>query len=226
MAVVWSLGERLYIVGHATVRLPWSLLDGLPLLDQVIPARIALYTALVCAVIVAIWVARGAAPPAARWGLGILAAFLLIPDSGVVAPATNIAFFNQRVSQPAFFTTDLYRKYLTPGELVLPIPYAENGLSMLWQARTGMYFRMASGYFGTVPPFYASQAIVPQLVANSPGPKAPEQLASMLVSRHIGAIIAEPREVGPWRPVIADLHLKPIAVGGVLLYRVPERALG
>ena len=226
MAVVWSLGARLYIVGHATVRLPWSLLDGLPLLDQVIPARIALYTALVCAVIVAIWVGRGAAPPAARWGLGILAAFLIIPASGVVAPGTNISFFNQRVSEPAFFTTDLYRKYLTPGELVLPIPYAENGLSMLWQARTGMYFRMASGYFGTVPPFYASQAIVPQLKADIPGPNAPQELESMLVSRHIGAIVAEPREVATWGPVIAKLRLKPLAVGGVLLYRVPETGLG
>jgi hypothetical protein len=226
VAVVWSLGSRLYIVGHATVRLPWWLLDDLPLLDQVIPARIALYTALVCAVIVAIWVARGAAPPAARWGLGVLAAFLIIPASGVVAPGTNISFFNQRISEPAFFTTDLYRKYLTPGEVVLPIPYAENGLSMLWQARTGMYFRMASGYFGTVPPFYASEAIVPQLRADTPGPNAPQDLESMLVSRHIGAIVAEPREVATWGQVIAKLHLKPVAVGGVLFYRVPERALG
>ena len=222
VAVVWSLGERLYIGGHPAIRLPWSLLDGLPVLDQVIPVRIAVYTALICAVIVAIWVARGAGTPAVRWGLAILAAVLVIPDTGAVAPGTDVLLLSQPVSQPAFFTTDLYRRYLHRGELVLPIPYAENGPSMLWQGTTGMYFRLASGYFGTVPASYASEPIVPQLVANAPGPSAPEQLGAMLVSRRIGAIVAEPSEIGPWRQVIAELHLKPVAIGGVLLYPVPD----
>jgi hypothetical protein len=222
VAVVWSLGARLYVGGDSTVRLPWSLFDRLPLFDQVIPARIALYTALVSAVIVAIWLAQATVPRAARWGLAILAVVLLIPDSGAVGPGTDISVFNQRLALPAFFTTDLYRRYLYSGELVLPIPYSENGVSALWQANTRMYFRLASGYFGAIPPSYESEPIVWQLVAQTPGPNAPEQLRAMLVDKRIGAIVADPSQIGPWRHVIAELHLKPLAVGGVLLYRVPQ----
>ena len=222
VAAVWSLGVRLYIAGNPTVRLPWSLLDGLPLFDQVIPARIALYTALVSAVIVSIWLARGAGAPAARWGLALLSAAFLIPNTGALAPGTDISLFSQRVPEPAFFTTDLYRHYLRSGEIVLPLPYAAGGLSMLWQARTSMYFRLASGYFGTVPPSYADEPIVPQLMANRPGPRAPEQLRAMLVGRRIGAIAADPGVIGPWLHVLAELHLRAVAVGGILLYRLPE----
>ena len=53
---------------------------------------------------------------------------------------------------PPFFTSGSYRKYLSPGETVIALPYWMLGNSMLWQAQTDMYFRMAGAWTGP-PPF-------------------------------------------------------------------------
>jgi hypothetical protein len=222
VAVVWSLGDRLYIAGHPTIHLPWSLLQRLPLFNQLLPARIVMFVALVCALIVAMWLAMQEAGKARRWCLALVAVVFLLPNTAVRYLGTTATAFHARLTEPSFFADGLYRRELRPGETVLPIPFGQAGLSMLWQARTGMYFRMASGYFGPPPPNFAGDPIVPQLLSNAPGPAAPAELRSFIVRRNVTAVIADSADAGPWPPVLAKLGLRPILMGAVLLYRIPR----
>ena len=220
VAVLWSLGDRLYIAGHPTIRLPWSLFGRLPLLNQLLPNRIAVYVALACAVIVACWLSGPGTGSPWRWALSLLAVVFLVPNTGVQYMGTTATAFHARISEPSFFG-DVYRRYLHPGEIVLPIPYGPAGRSMLWQARTGMYFRMASGNIAIQPSSYASDPIVVQLLANTPAPGAPAELRSFIVRRRVTAAVVDFRQAGAWPRVLSRLGLQPLSVGGVLLYRIP-----
>jgi hypothetical protein len=218
VAIVWSLGDRLTIAGHPTIRLPWWVLSKLPFLDQLLPVRVSVYVTLICAVIVALWLSADGGRRWHRWALALVAVALLIPNAAI---RTYAPLYQAPISAPRFFTTDAYRQYLRRGETVLPIPYAWTGLSMLWQARTRMYFRLASGYFGPAPPSYAREPLLPELIANSPGPDAGAQLRSFVVRRRVSAVVVDNSQSGPWAAVLTRLHLRGVSVGGVTVYRVP-----
>jgi hypothetical protein len=218
VAVVWSLGTYLYIDGHQTIELPWNLIAHLRLLNEILPSRIGLYIFLACAVIVAVWVAAPRSSRVRRWTLGLLAVAFLIP---------NTSYYNQALGVPAFFTTPLYRHYLRPNEVVLPIPFGTVGPGLLWQAETKMYFRLASGNF-YVPVDYGRNPFAQQ--ALGPGPSPPPSTASeaflrvFIIDYHVAAIVVDAAQPGGWPAVIARLGLTPVQVGGVLLYPVvPSR---
>ncbi|HWF34886.1 MAG TPA: hypothetical protein VG295_05930 [Solirubrobacteraceae bacterium] len=214
VAVVWSLGYVLNIDGHGTIPLPFKLFSHVRGFEEVIPVRIGVYVFLVCAVIVALWLAEPGSSRLRRWPLALLAVIFLFPNA-------NAGYFDQTLPDPAFFKTNLYRQYLHPDEVVLPIPYGVAGPGLLWQARTGMYFRYASGGF-YVPPNYGLNPFVQQALTGQPALK-PTVLAlrSFLAEHHVGAIVAEADQAGVWPRVLARLGLSGIPVGGVLLYRVP-----
>src|SRR5205807_1669551 len=79
-----------------------------------------------------------------------------------LVPNTTGGLWLSRESNPAFFTTHQYRSVLTRGETVLVLPFGQLGNSMLWQAETGMWFRMAGGYLSPVyPADYETVPLVP-----------------------------------------------------------------
>jgi hypothetical protein len=216
VAVVWSLGYTLNIDGHPIVTLPFKWFSHLHGFNEVIPVRIGLYVFLVCAIIVALWLAAPGSSRSRllRWGLAILAVVLLFPNA-------NAGYFDQKLPDPAFFTTNVYRQYLHRDEVVLPIPYGVVGPSLLWQARTDMYFRYASGGF-YVPPNYGLNLFVQQALGLEPALKpTAAALRSFLALHHVGAIVVEADQPGVWPAVIARLGLSPVSVGGVILYQVP-----
>lgn len=219
--VIFSLGAQLVIVGHRTIALPFRLVSGWPLLNQMAPVRIAVYVALVCSVAAALWLAHDRSRSVVRWVLAGLAVVFLLPNTGVTYPGVSIGMFHAPLDQPRFFTTDMYRRYLSPGEVVLPLPWGKLGSSLLWQARTDMYFRMASGYFRPPPTEYARDPIVSQLLANAPRPTAPAQLRAFIALHHVSAVVADPQQSGPWLGVLAKIGLRATPIGGILLYRVP-----
>jgi hypothetical protein len=221
VAVLWSLGETLTIVGHPTIPLPWKLFSGLPLLNEVIPTRIGVYIWLVCAVIAALWLSEPGTSMLRRWSLALLAAVLLIPNVNAKTPGGDVNVFNQRYSDPSFFTTDLYRRYLRPGEVVFPIPNANAGPSLLWQAQTGMYFRLASGDFYT-PLDYWHDLFYQETINNLPFTDPVADARSFLALHHVSAIVVDGAQAGPWPRVFAQLGLSDVSTGGVLLYRLPS----
>jgi hypothetical protein len=99
---------------------------------------------------------------------------------------------------------------------------------MLWQAETGMWFRLAGGNLAKVypanyvdepvlaafyhPPTYSRAAMLAQA-----GP-----LQGFLMRHRVGAVIVDAADSQQWPTVLAKLGLTPIETGGVLFYRVPE----
>ena len=105
------------------------------------------------------------------------------------------------------------------GETVLVVPWGQFGLSMLWQAETGMWFRMAGGYLAPAPPpDYQNDSLMPAFSGQAK--PTPALVHSFLVRRHVNAVILAPGAPVQWLDALAVLGLKPISLGGVLVYRV------
>ncbi|MDQ6773614.1 MAG: hypothetical protein M3024_11590 [Candidatus Dormibacteraeota bacterium] len=120
----------------------WLALYRAPFLNHVIPARLMLFVFLLAGLLVAVfvnavlaagWQAKAAG--ALALGLSLLA---LLP----VAP-----YPSQSLPVPAFFT-DGAADRIPPGSVavVAPMTREDHPEAMLWQARSGMRFRMPQGY--------------------------------------------------------------------------------
>ena len=226
VSVVWSLGDSLYIAGHQTIALPWSVLDSLPLLDLLIPERIALYTALGCAVVAALWLSSSEGPTWRRWALGLLAVGFIVPTADAATQHGRLPVLDAPWSTPAFFSNGIYKRYLHRDEIVLPLPWGRSGNGLLWQAQADMYFRLASGYFGPPPPSYwREQPIVYELKFNYPRPGAAQDLRRFLAEHQVADVIVQQSRAGPWPAVLAQAGLRrAVAAGGVFVYHVPRAA--
>jgi hypothetical protein len=142
-AAFLTLGTGLVIKGHIEAWLPWRLVAGLPVLDNVLPARFAVYTSLAAGVAVALWTAgrRGWA----RWVLPALAVAALVPD-------LSHADYKVHPERWAFFTQGTYKLCIPKNENVAIFPFGAWDDSTLWQAETDFWFRMPGGYLAPTPP--------------------------------------------------------------------------
>ena len=109
-----------------------------------------LYAYLALILMVAMWLApdrqnAGDEQKTLHWALGLA----IIP---FMLPNLSTSFWTTPAEIPPFFSSGLYRQYLTPGETVMVLPYGLFGEGMLWQAASDMYFRTAGGYVGFEPP--------------------------------------------------------------------------
>jgi hypothetical protein len=207
-----SLGPRLHIAGVTLFGLPWKLMQHLPLIDNALPGRFPMYAFLALAIIAARWLADGAVGRGAKFaGVAALAIFL--------APNPSARFWIAPVDLPAFFADGRYRQYLAPGETVVILPYGAGGPSMLWQAESAMYFRMAGGWTSIMPREFQSWPAVNALMYRSYIPGFTDQLKAFMAHHDATAIIIADDERALWDPVMAPLGLSPIATGGVEIYR-------
>ena len=106
VAVVWSLGEVLNVDGHPTISVPFKLLAGYRLLNEVLPVRISMYTALATALAAALWVAAPGTFRWPRWLLGLLAVIFLFPNANSVN-VTGQKIFDEAYRSPKFITDGL-----------------------------------------------------------------------------------------------------------------------
>jgi hypothetical protein len=212
--IVASLGPRLHVAGHTLFGLPWKLFSRAPLIRSALPDRFAMYIALVLAVIGALWADTAELGGAAM--AGVVGAIILF-----TLPNPAAGFWTVKVDTPEFFTSGAYRNYLVPGENVLVIPYGQRGNSMLWQAETAMYFRMAGGHTGpTVDRSFEQWPVVNALYFRTALPDAAVQMGAFAVSHDVGAIIVDAREPQWWKPMVESLGAAPQQVGGVYLYKL------
>jgi hypothetical protein len=147
VSLVLSLGSGLRVDGHATpVRLPWTAVESLPLLRNMVPARFALFTALFAGLLLA--VALDALWWDGGWwrrALAVATALVVLAFLAPVAPLQS----SPVVATPAFFTTSALAA-LPRDEVALVVPFPQKGRAnraMLWQTEAGMWFKMPGGYF-------------------------------------------------------------------------------
>ena len=141
-ALVLSMGPALRVGGTDThVPLPWAVIDHVPVINNMLPARLAVYADLMVALLVAVALRDLAGLPRRQRRAVILtaalAAITLVPKS----------FEPAKTTVPAFFTgADVERIPEGSVALVLPIASVHIPDAMLWQAESDMRFRMPGGY--------------------------------------------------------------------------------
>jgi hypothetical protein len=227
-ALVASLGGRLLVRGDRTsVWLPWRLVEHLPLLRYAIPVRLVLFALLPAAVVVAIWLrGSGRGMPERddrtgaawlrplRWALALLAVASIIPSVGSAAWDTPL-------TTPPFFAHHAYRAYLSSSDHVLTIPFW--GPNQRWVAAAGFPFALSAGSGGQGQnPAYTRFPIWRTLIA-FPYPLPPRpgyELRRFLRAKRVTAIVVEQGFPGPWARLFGTLGVRPVATGGVLVYRL------
>jgi len=147
VCLLLSFGARLRVAGRASgVALPWTALESLPLVQNMVPSRLAVFTALFAGLLLAaavdgLWRLGG-------WAWRVLAVLTaavvlaaLVPPEPFRAPPVP--------ATPAFFADGGVRALPRDG-VILVVPFPRVGRrneAMVWQAEAGMWFKMPGGYF-------------------------------------------------------------------------------
>jgi hypothetical protein len=236
VSALLSLGPSLLVDGHDTgVRLPMAFLQTLPLLDSLIPSRLAQLTALFAGLLLALFL--HAAWRGGGWRRAAAPAVGLV----VLAPLwPGWSTHPQQVATPPFFTSASVRELPRDGvTLVLPFPYRRTALPMTWQAEADLWFRMPGGYFigpqpGGRPRFDTNPSSGSQVFTRIHGGRPPppltkrwrRALARDFVRWRVGSVVVGPM---PNRAVMVGfltdlLGARPEKVGGVYLWRDPRVA--
>jgi hypothetical protein len=239
LACVATFGPYLMIGSRRVLPLPWLVVAHLPLVHMILPGRLSVYMFLDLAIVAAMWLSS----PAHSFRLRTSAATAIIIS---LLPNPSASYWTRTANVPPFFRDGIFRKYLSPDETVLILPFGNLADSGLWQAETKMYFRMAGGYVNpTIPPSFEQYPVIPNLYDLVDMPDADEQMKAFLVQKDIHAVIVADGSANLWQFVPNDplflirrialspdqkqtieaffggLGVAPIHVGGVSLYQVP-----
>ncbi len=226
IVAVLSLGPKLTVGGRALFPMPGLLLYGLPLLHNALAARFAMYLSLILALIMTLWLSESAAGLYAKCATAGLAILFLLPN-------LSAAYWNTPTDIPQFFTSGAYSRYIKPGEIAVVVPYGWSGNSMLWQAQSDMYFRMAGGYTGMPPAEFQRWPAMVALFNGTYLPDPEPQLKAFLAAHDVTAVFADarakdssdPRQRQNYSTVTAALGPAPAEDGGVMIYRFAPASL-
>jgi hypothetical protein len=216
VAVILALGATLFVHGHkSSIHGPWWLLRHLPVLRYAIPVRFAVFYVLPAALIVALLLSRWSVrEPAglAAWGLAALAVAFIVPQVGSSS-------FDTRIVDPPFFASGAYKAYLHPSDNVLTIPAW--GPNERWQANTGFRFNLSDGYAGNpFPPAFTRYPAWNMFLTGRLTTDFAAQLGRFSADKRVTAIVVDRSVPGPWMKLFGTLGVRPVATGGVLVYRL------
>ena len=228
LVLALAVGPQVVVTSvRHTYTLPWAALWKLPFARSAEPTRFIVFGVLVLAIALALWLsapATGKLQLAARWGIGLLAAAVIISDSYTsyidvqpVPPGYVTETGMHPVNQlPPFITDGLYRRYLSPGEIVVILTGRGNA-GMLFQAASGFYFRIAGGYINAS--LTPTDAFPPQvaLLARETKP-AVGGFDDYARAQGIGALVVEQAWARPWMRKLPRLGMHGISAGGVTIY--------
>ncbi|MDI1462571.1 hypothetical protein QEZ54_16485 [Catellatospora sp. KI3] len=142
---VLSCGTAISWWGRPLLAGPWQAASRLPILDSVVPARLALVSIAVAGVLLALGAdrARRVAPRPAAVALGVAYAVALLPT--VPTPLAAVP----RHRTPAVLVNGVLDAYVTPGHAIMFIPPTRVTVPepMGWLAEGGLRYAMTGGYF-------------------------------------------------------------------------------
>ena len=204
-AVLLSFGSTLHVGGTDThIPLPGAILAHLPVLDNLVPARFALYVALFTALLFGAFV--DSLPPLSRQRTRVVLVSSVLIAASFVPP---LPFPTRAAVTPAFFTAS--PSPLPSGSNVLVVPFSHDFYStqaVLWQAEAGMWFAMPEGYIinrqpsgasGQGPPPSATSSTLVAIAAGTATDatvtaQTRQQVLGELRSWHIGAVVLGPSD--------------------------------
>ncbi len=232
VSVILALGPRIVVLGHVTsIRLPWAVLDKLPVLSNIVQSRLMMYADLCASLIVALglsdylalYLRRPRAVSAQTVTMGGLVALSVVSW----LPAQNYPVFDigsdKAVQPPPFFTGRQVER-ITQGSdvLVAPLAGGSHPGPQVWQLASNMRFSMPGGYVfisgppGTVTPLPTPLATLMREVERS-GATAMDQRTRSLVLRDVHRWRVSTVIVGP---MLYEHQM--VSVFTTLLGRAPE----
>jgi hypothetical protein len=214
VTLLFSIGDTLTVFGAHVM--PWRLADALPLLGYAQPGRLVVYAFLLIAVITARWLARPRLP-ALRIALAAAAALVILPNF-------HADVWARRIPIPAFLTQGTYHRYLRPGETVWIVDPRHNR-QMIWQAQTGLSFRLAGGFFGVTPPGLPNPGMQAHLGTGAITGASVADIKGFLASHRVGAVLmAEQPHRSRVVPRLARATgVAPIRSGRVVVFQLLTR---
>jgi hypothetical protein len=214
LAVLAAFGSWLTVDGHRVVDLPWNLVDALPLFENVMPVRSAVYAFLAAAVMTALWAASSARPRWLRIVLPLLAIASLLPN-------LTWHVWGRKPDVPRLFTTPMYKSCIARGQNVLLLPFGTLGDSMMWQARTNYWFRDAGGYISPYPPtsYLYVDGIRRIATEESPPDVGTSAVLDLVRLNGVTTIVLDANAQDLWKPVLAPFGT-PQYAGGAWIYRL------
>jgi len=141
-----SLGPTIRWHGEPIVRAPWAVANNLPLLDSVVPTRLALAVVPALGLLLAVaWDRWSASPPGGRWrwAFPALVAVALLPIMPTPLPD------RPRTPTPAPLVDGRLAAQVPDGRSVLfvPPPRGQNPEPMIWAAEADLAWTITHGYF-------------------------------------------------------------------------------
>lgn len=141
--VVLTLGEELRFNGHRTgLTLPWQWFNETPLIEDVLPARMSVVVTVFAALLLAVFVDEVLQDTRHVVRAGGLCLVLLIAITVIPRGMRTTT-----VRTPDFFAH--VEEHIPPRSVVLVLPYIFGPGDihpMLWQANSGMHYRMSDGW--------------------------------------------------------------------------------
>jgi hypothetical protein len=216
VALLLSLGSTLHVGGTDTrVPLPGAILEHLPILDNLLAARFALYVALGTALLFGIFIDT---LPSDRRGVRVALLAAVLVAATFVPP---LPFPTRAALTPAYFTAS--PSPIRAGATVLVVPFSHDFYStqaMLWQAQSGIAFSMPEGYIinrqpsgagGQGPPPNVTSATLSRIAGGTAGTQlTPELRGEILAELHdwgVSAVVLGPMDAhgDVMRAFLADL---------------------
>ena len=215
---VLMVSPRIHILGIPLFT-PSSIIMSLPLIDKALPFRFSMYSFLLFGIMTSLWFRSNGWGKAVNAALAAIVVLASIP--GLAGPWTFPA------NCPAFFTSGIYREYLKPGDNVLALPYGYRGDSMLWQAVSGMYFRMAGGWTGAHPAEFDGWPIFNAFYVATYLPDAADQLGAFMAHHEIDAAVVANSDPAArsWDALLSNFASAKYDAAGVTIYRLLPSAL-
>ena len=214
-AFVLSLGHNLKVDNHSytQILLPEAILAKVPLLGNILPARLALFVTLFAAIILAVALDRMRSNLARREsGFSVVAPAALA--MGLLVPIVPAWPYPMQATSPRYFTspaaTAIPRDSVA---LVYPFPDSDFSNPQIWQAETFFRFKMPGGRF-----------LVPEPATGREGQSRHSLTDSVLADLAFGK--PPPRDPSIKAAVVGELrawHVRTVlaAVGG----KDPRRAI-
>jgi hypothetical protein len=214
IALVTAMGPWLTVDGKQVLDWPWQGINVQPLFENSMPVRNAVYAVLAAAVMTALWAASSARPAWLRAVLPLLAIVSLLPNL-----SWNV--WGRTPEVPSLFTTAAYKSCLGRGENVLLLPFGTLGDSMMWQVRSGFWFRIAGGYISPYPPasYTWLQGMRDIATEKSPPDVGTNAVLQLVRANHVTAIVLDAKQQDLWGRFLSPFA-RPQAVGGTLIYRL------
>jgi hypothetical protein len=199
--------------------MPWKLATHLPLLNSALPSRFMIYAFLALAVVLSLLLSGRDISAVWKYAAAALIVLFSLPN-----PSSE--YWVKANESPEFFTTRIFKKYVSPNENVVVLPYGVTGNSMLWQAESDMYYRMAGGYVSVSPPdAFLAWPITNYFLHKDAIPDAEDQLKAFLATHDVHTVLVSEQVWPLWKPLLDSLATSPQNAGGVYIYRVPEEEL-